>query len=456
MQEIIAPYQPRPVQWEIHDLVDSHRFTVIVAHRRLGKTVCMINHLLRAAVTDNSGEGRYGYIAPYRSQVKDLAWDYLKRFSSVIPDIKINESELSIDYPNGSRIRLYGADNPDAMRGLYFNGVILDEVADMRPNVWGEIIRPALSDRQGWACFIGTPKGINLFHELYTFGQSAPGWCSKIYRVDETGVIPQSELDDARRVMSENQYRQEFLCDFAASMDNVLITIDLVSKGASRLLNRQDVMGAVKIIGVDVARFGDDRSVICKRWGLWCQSVRVIEHMDNMTFAGIVAYEVDQFNPDGVFIDAGRGEGVIDRLRQLGYRVMEVNFGWRATNAERYANKRTEMWDGVREWLEAGGAIPNDSDLKSELASPIYSFDAKGRKVLEPKEKLKERGLRSPDWFCQVKCVKEIFMLHSLIDRNTTNRSGSKLSSSSEAALSTCDLLVGPLTILLSMHFRHY
>ena len=156
MREIIPQYQPRPVQWEIHDLVDSHRFTVIVAHRRLGKTVCMINHLLRAAVTDTSKEGRYGYIAPYRSQVKDLAWDYLKRFSSVVPDIKINESELSIDYPNGSRIRLYGADNPDAMRGLYFNGVILDEVADMRPNVWGEIIRPALSDRQGWACFIGT------------------------------------------------------------------------------------------------------------------------------------------------------------------------------------------------------------------------------------------------------------------------------------------------------------
>ena len=394
---ITIPYKPRVVQLEIHDIIKKYRFSVIVAHRRLGKTVCMINHLLREATSDESNEGRYGYIAPYRSQVKDLAWDYLKRFSAPVPNIKINESELAIDFPNGARIRLYGADNPDSMRGLYFNGIILDEVADMRPNVWGEVLRPTLSDRNGWACFIGTPKGINLFHELYTLGQTAKGWVSKIYRADETGVIPQSELDDARAVMSDNQYRQEFLCDFAASTDNVLITIDLVSKGAQRLLNAQDVRGAPKIIGVDVARFGDDRSVICKRQGLWCQPLRIVEHLDNMTFAGIVANEIDGFNPDGVFIDAGRGEGVIDRLRQLGYRVMEVNFGSRATEHTRYNNKRSEMWDKMREWLENGGAIPNDTDLKTELSSPTYSFDASGRKVLEPKEKLKERGLRSPD-----------------------------------------------------------
>ena len=394
---ITIPYQPRKIQKEIHELIEKHRFSVIVAHRRLGKTVCMINHLIKSAVMDKSGAGRYGYVAPFRSQVKELAWDYLKHFAAPIPQIKINESELSLDFANGSRIKLYGADNPDAMRGIYFNGVILDEVADMRPNVWGEVLRPTLSDRNGWACFIGTPKGINLFHELYTFGLNNPNWVSKVYRADETGIIPEAELNDARAVMSENQYRQEFLCDFSASTDNVLITIDLVAKGAARLLNAQDVRGAPKIIGVDVARFGDDRSVICKRQGLWCQPLRIIEKMDNMTFAGIVANEIDSFKPDGVFIDSGRGEGVIDRLRQLGYRVMEINFGSRATENNRYSNKRMEMWDKMREWLENGGAIPNDTDLKTELSSPTYSFDASGRKVLEPKEKLKERGLRSPD-----------------------------------------------------------
>ena len=116
-----------------------------------------------------------------------------------------------------------------------------------------------------------------------------------------------------------------------------------------------------------------------------------------MTFAGIVAREIDEFKPDGMFIDAGRGEGVIDRLRQLGYRVMEINFGMKATDSAKYANKRSEMWDRVREWLIAGAAIPNNPDLKGELASPTYKFDAAGRLVLEPKEKMKERGLRSPD-----------------------------------------------------------
>ena len=394
---ITLPYEPRKIQQEIHELIEHNRFSVIVAHRRLGKTVCMINHLIRSALMDESGEGRYGYISPYRTQTKDLAWDYLKRFCGPIPEHKINESELTIDFPNGSRIRLYGADNPDTMRGLYFNGIVLDEVADMKPQVWGEVLRPTLSDRNGWACFIGTPKGLDMFYELYTYGLKAEGWCSRVYRADETGILPAQELADAQAVMSANQYRQEFLCDFSASEDNVLITIDMVSRAAQRGLTEHDIRGAVKIIGVDVARFGDDRSVICKRTGLWCHELRVISHCDNMTFAGYVAYEIDQYKPDAVFIDGGRGEGVIDRLRQLGYRVLEVNFGGQAQNPNRYRNKRTEMWDKLREWLDAGGALPQDTELKSELASPTYSFDAAGRKVLEPKEKLKERGLRSPD-----------------------------------------------------------
>ncbi|MBR1604344.1 MAG: terminase family protein [Synergistaceae bacterium] len=377
--------------------MDENRFSVIVAHRRLGKTVCTINQLIKKAVLDTSGNGRYGYVAPYRNQAKSIAWDYLKYFSAAIPDYKINEGELAVDFFNGSRIRLFGADNADAMRGLYFDGIILDEVADMRPEVWGEIVRPALSDRNGWACFIGTPKGMNLFYDLYSLGLKNKGWKSAMYRADETGVIPESELIDAQSVMSANQYRQEFLCDFSASTDNVLITIDMVSKAANKSLQDRDVRGAARVIGVDVARFGDDKSAICKRQGLWCQEIKIIENLDNMTFAGIVAREIDKFNADAVFIDAGRGEGVIDRLRQLGYQVMEINFGSAAVEKARYANKRTEMWDAMRQWLESGGAIPNDTELKSELASPTYKFDAAGRKVLEPKEKIKERGLKSPD-----------------------------------------------------------
>jgi hypothetical protein len=218
-----------------------------------------------------------------------------------------------------------------------------------------------------------------------------------VYRADETGVINAAELESAKAIMSDNQYRQEFLCDFSASVDNVLITIDVVSAAAGKIYYDKDVQGAGRVIGVDVARYGDDRSAICKRQGLRCLPIQTIEKMDNMTFAGIVSQEINAFQPDAVFIDAGRGEGVIDRLRQLRFRVIEVNFGSRALDQNKYANKRTEMWDTMREWFVQGGGIPNDSDLKGDLASPTYTFDAAGRMILESKEKMKERGIRSPD-----------------------------------------------------------
>jgi hypothetical protein len=395
---VTLPYSPREHQLEIHGAVESHRYSVIVAHRRFGKTVCMVTHLIKRAILDISGDGRYGYVAPFRNQAKLIAWDYLKHFSAPIPGLIVNESDLFIEFPSGSRIRLFGADNADAMRGLYFDGVVLDEVADMKPQVWGEIVRPALADRGGWACFIGTPRGMNLFYELYALGQSGGSeWHSRVYRADETGVLPAEELESARKTMSENQYRQEFLCDFSASVDNVLIPIDRVSAAASKVYMDRDVAGSPRVIGVDVARYGDDQSAICMREGLRCGGIAVISGLDNMTLASMVADRINKVRPDGVFIDAGRGEGVIDRLRQLGYKVVEVNFGGRAANANAYANKRSEMWDAVREWLEQGGSIPNDPNLKTELSSPTYVFDASGRKVLEPKEKMKERGLRSPD-----------------------------------------------------------
>jgi hypothetical protein len=395
--DFIIPYRPRYPQREIHARLDESRFSVIVAHRRMGKTVCALNHIIKAAWSIRRNDGRFAYLSPYRNQAKAIAWDYLRAFAGAVPDARFSEADLECRLPNGSRIRLYGADNPDALRGIYLDGAILDEVADMKPNVWGEIIRPALSDRNGWAVFIGTPKGQNLFYDLYS-GAPEAGWYSALYRADETGVISAGELELARAAMSEAQFRQEFLCDFSAACDNVLITIDLVSRAATRALTEADVRGAPRIIGVDVARFGDDRSAICEREGLFCHPMRVYSHLDNMTFAGIIASEISRWSPDAVFVDSGRGEGVIDRLRQLGFTVHEVNFGGAAIKSGQYANKRSEMWDAIREWLEQGGAIPNDSALKSDLSAPTYSFNAAGKMVLEAKEHIKERGLRSPDF----------------------------------------------------------
>jgi len=387
-------YVPHCYQAEIHR--NLKRFSVLVCHRRFGKTYLAINTLLNEALVADRKDSRFGYVAPYLRQAKQISWDYLKRFALDIPGTHANESELSIDFPNGSRVRLYGSDNGESMRGLYFDGVVMDEVADMRSETWPEVIRPALSDRKGWCLFIGTPKGLNQFHELYQHAQSDPKWYAGMFRVDETHIIDAEELALARTAMSPNQYRQEFLCDFSASVDNALITIDQVCEAADKVVTEADIRGSGKAMGVDVARFGDDRSCIMKRQGLAALTPIVYDDIDNMTLAGRVAQEINSWKPDSVFIDAGRGEGVIDRLRQLGYPVVEVNFGGKPTNP-RYSNKRSEMWDGVRQWIQDGGSLPNITDLKTDLCTPTYSFDSANRMLLESKDKIRDRGLRSPD-----------------------------------------------------------
>lgn len=395
-QTIDLEYRPHQWQQQVHDR--AKRFTVVVAHRRFGKTFLAVATITHAALATKLPNSRYGYLAPYLKQAKGVAWDYLKRSNGKVPGTKINEGELSIETPNGSRISLYGGDNPEAMRGRYFDGIIIDEMADLKPDVWGSIIRPALADRKGWALFIGTPKGVNQFSELYQFALSgeARDWCAMMFRVDETNLISESELASARAVMSDAQYRQEFLCDFSAASDNVLITIDQVSAACARLVREQDCTGLARIIGVDVARFGDDRSVIQRRWGQWALEPLVFQGMNNMDLAARVANVIVQWEPDAVFIDAGRGEGVIDRLRQLGHSVVEVQFGGKPIDAH-YGNKRVEMWDAMAKWLRDGGALPQTLDLKTDLCTPTYDFDSAGRMRLESKDSIKERGMRSSD-----------------------------------------------------------
>ena len=389
-------YKPHKYQKEIQDSLK--RFSVLVCHRRFGKTFLAINTLVDAAIRTKRENLRFGYVAPYQKQAKQVAWDYLKRFTLNIPGTEANESESAIDFTNGARIRLYGSDNGESMRGLYFDGVVMDEVADMRPETWREIIRPALTDvhHKGWCLFIGTPKGLNQFYDLYQYAQKDPEWYAGMYRVDETDILEEDEVQMARNTMAENQYRREFLCDFSASMDNALITIDKVTDAAAKKMTDNDVVGSARILGVDVARYGSDRSVIQKRQGLVAYEPKIFNDIDNMTLAGMVAQEVNEWQPDAVFIDSGRGEGVIDRLRQLGYFVTEVNFGGKPLSPT-YNNKRTEMWDNIRIWLDDGGALPNHTDLKTDLCVPLYKFDSGNRLQLESKDDIKKRGGRSPD-----------------------------------------------------------
>ncbi len=216
MPLIEIPYTPRPQMRGYHRRTE--RWACIVAHRRFGKTVGVVNDLIRTAITSNKPDTRCAYIAPFYSQAKAIAWDYAKFYSAPIPGLKVNESELRIDYPNGSRLRLFGADNYDAMRGLYFDDAALDEPADFPPNAWPMVIRPALADRQGRATFMGTPKGKNEFWEIHDHAQASKDWFSMVLKASDTGILPQAELDEARRAMGDDRYEQEFECSFEAAI----------------------------------------------------------------------------------------------------------------------------------------------------------------------------------------------------------------------------------------------
>jgi phage terminase large subunit len=209
-------YQSRPQFLAFHKR--EQRWSVIVAHRRAGKTVACVMDLIDSALRCEKKNPRFAYIAPLYKQAKTVAWDYLKEYGLRVPGASANETELRVDFPNGGRVRLFGSDNPDALRGMYLDGVIFDEAADGAPRVFNEIIRPALSDRQGWAGWIGTPKGQNDFFDLWEYAKKEPTYFKLMLRASETELIPEEELRDARRQMTPEQYQQEYECSFQAAI----------------------------------------------------------------------------------------------------------------------------------------------------------------------------------------------------------------------------------------------
>lgn len=408
--KIVIPYKPRYP--EVHKVLGRTRFCVLAAHRRFGKTVLAVNHLIRSAIGCEKEAGHFGYVAPFRNQAKSVAWDYLKRYCRPVPGMRINESELSISLPSaggGARIRIFGADKPDALRGLYFDGIVLDEVAQMKPEVWEEIVQPALADRRGYALFIGTPKGVNLFSRLYyhALREHKAGnadWIALTFPCDQTRALPAEELERLRSELSENKFRQEMLCDFTASGDDTLISLDEVNAALDRQPDPGLSLQWPLVIGVDIARFGEDATVFFPRQGLLAMKPVILRKKSNTDVAQRLLAMIAELRPRVVNIDQGNGTGVIDLVRDLApgkVVINEVPFGSKAIEDNRYFNRRAEIWCGLRDWLRAGGCLPMDCEiakiLQAELSSPLYSFDAAGRVKLEAKDEIRKRLAHSTD-----------------------------------------------------------
>ncbi len=221
-KRIYTGYHPRTQQELLHS--NLKRFNVLVCHRRFGKTVFAVNELIDQAVRCEKRNPQYAYIAPTYGQAKRVVWNFFLDHTKNFPGREKNEQDLKIIIPRFDRgdkitIMLLGAENPGTIKGLYLDGVILDEFAEMYPMVWGEVVRPMLADRHGWAIFIGTPKGYNHFYDTLNNSYKDPAnWFSKVYKASETGILAQSELDGAKLTMSEEEYEQEFECSFGAAL----------------------------------------------------------------------------------------------------------------------------------------------------------------------------------------------------------------------------------------------
>tara|TARA_R110000803_G_scaffold67205_1_gene128850 strand:+ start:727 stop:2061 length:1335 start_codon:yes stop_codon:yes gene_type:complete len=215
-REVELTYEPRPQFVPFHQR--KSRFAALVCHRRAGKTVACVNELIIRALFTKKPNSKYAYVGPFRQQAKEIAWEYLKNGSDHIRKGPPRESDLRITLFNGATITIYGADNPDALRGLYFDGIILDEYGDCKPTLWGEIILPTLLDRKGWAVFIGTMKGKNHFYKTLERARVEASWFHMELKASESGILDSDDLREARAEMTDAQYRQEMECDANAAI----------------------------------------------------------------------------------------------------------------------------------------------------------------------------------------------------------------------------------------------
>lgn len=328
-----------------------------------------------------------------------------------------------------AQAQLWQEENPDAFAGVHnYNGIILifDEASGIPKPIWtvseGFFTEPIL--HRYWFCFSNPRRNTGEFYEC--FHRSRNYWNRR--NLDSRSV----EGTDTRLLNQiiekhgndSDEARIEVKGEFPKQGDKQFISREIVEGSIARTLESDQYAGL--IMGVDIARFGDDSTVLRFRRGRDARSIPAVKlkGKDNMEVANECAFWIDKYKPDAVCIDAGNGTGVIDRLREMKYKVHEIWFGSKATEEE-YADLRTEMWARMRDWLQ-GGCIDDDSDLKDDLVGPEYGFDKLERVKLESKEKMKDRGIASPDNGDALACTFAVKVARTDINASQKRRSSNK------------------------------
>ena len=400
-------WQPMPHQVEFFNAIINgpQKRHLAVWHRRAGKDSATINAM---AVASHKRVGLYYYMAPTQKHCRKIIWDNLDRrgrrvvnqaFPSEIRE-STNDQEMRIILKNGSIVQLVGSDNYDSIVGTNPVGMAFSEWAlAEKPQAW-DYFRPILAENDGWAAFISTPRGMNHYYRMYKMAQSNPNWFCRRLTVDDTGIITPEQIQAERDAgMSEIQIQQEFYCSFLQSVEDAVFNGDVLHECVSRQAPPDDP-AAPCIVGVDVARFGDDRSVIATRIGYDMKSIPLKRYgkLDNVELAEKVMQHCAGIKADAIFVDeTGTGSGVADILkRQSPVPVFGINFAQKASDPQKYHNIRAEMYDRFREWTEHPDAAIH-ADAAEEMMMVRFDYDPGNRIKLMAKDKTKKEVGHSPD-----------------------------------------------------------
>lgn len=336
MSILKIPYKPRSAFIDYHN--NTKRFGCSVCHRRAGKTVARLNNLIRKAIQCDKLNPRFGYLSPYFVQSKEIAWQYLKFYTQNLGQLglKINESELSLTFGhNNATIRLYGAENAERMRGLYFDGIVIDEAQGISAVTLRTVILPALSDRSGWLDISGTPKGWeNLLGDIVKLAKENPDeWFLQLLKASESGILPKSELELQRKLMSPNEYEQEYEISFDAAITGAVYGKQIAEMEAANRV-RSGVYDAE--LPVHTAwDLGYDDSTAIVFWQKAGMEVRIVDCYENSVedithYAEIITTKPYKYGNHYVPHDAANkllaagGKSIVQQLHNMGIKTRVV------------------------------------------------------------------------------------------------------------------------------------
>lgn len=411
---------PRKWQADILDTIGQHLRDPETRHKPLriavssghgiGKSACI--GMITQWAMSTCDDCRIVVTANTENQLRTKTWPEISKWARLsltagwwqVPAMSLYSAEPGREKSWRADAIPWSENNTEAFAGLHNKGkrivLIFDEAAAIADRVW-EVAEGALTDEATeiiWIVFGNPTRNTGRFREC--FGKYRHLWKTRQIDSREVEGTNRAYLDELVETYGEDSdvVKVRVRGQFPSQSVSQFIGSDVVENAQRRKREFVDE-GAPLILGVDIARFGDDQSVIRGRKGRDARVIKPVKwrNRDTVFSANKVAEAITRYNPDAVFIDGGGvGAGVIDILRSQGYRVIEVNFGAAARNAKAYANKRAEMWGDTREWLDTG-LIDEDQELRDDLIGPEYGFDKEGRILLEKKEDMKKRGLPSPD-----------------------------------------------------------